>query len=1103
MRLRSDGTLRLSPSDLSAHLACPHLTTLSLEVTRARRERPHVDDTHLDLILRKGREHEAAYLARLEREERSIVRIPTYDDEGFDADVARRLTEEAVRERTADVVYQPYLESEDGRWHGFADFLEKTPAGAYEPVDTKLARSAKPAHVLQLLFYAEQVERLQGAPVERVHVENGRGERESFRVAELRAYYRRVRERFLASLERDEETYPWPCGHCGICDFRHVCRAKLEADDHLVLVAGMRRGWAETLEAGGVETLAQLGSLPTAGSGAPHGLRPESFEKVRHQAELQLRGREMGMHLYELLPDEVERGFRLLPEPDFGDVWLDLEGHPFYDTARGLEFLFGFCYRDETGDVRYEALWARDRDGERAVFERFVDWVVERRRRHPRLHVYHYAAYERTALTRLMGEHGTREREVDDFLRQEVLVDLYRIVRQSLRASTSSYSIKAIEALYGFEREAEVKGGDDAVVSFETWIETGDESLLAEVERYNEEDCRSTFELHEWLLSIRPSDRPWRAPPDERPPSEETIERDEERAALRDRLLAGTEEGEPRRLLAHLVEYHQREARPQWWAWFRWPQLDEDELIADRTALGGLRWDGMPPELEGRSHASRMSFRPQEHKISGEGFDPVTRQRFRARVDDDTGVVTVLRGVDRADEPLPDALTPGRPLGDAVKRDALMRFARPYADGVDDYPALTAVLERRLPDARLDLEPVGAALSLEESYLFVQGPPGSGKTWQGARMAIALMRAGKRVGVTSLSHKAIHNFLRAVQHEADRQELAFAGAKRGEPETETGFESRCMVTSKDGDVCADPAFQLVAGTAWAFSREAVDIHAAERPLDVLFVDEAGQLALADVLAVGTAARSLVLLGDPNQLPQVSQGSHPEGSGLSVLEHLLGDHETVPPERGLFLAETWRLRPELCAFTSDAYYDGRLDHAKVTERRSLARGNGARWIPVSHEGHGQSSEEEARAIAASVAELLGTAFTDEDGATRPIEASDILVVAPYNAQVRMLRSRLPGDVAVGTVDKFQGQQAPVVFVSMASSTSEEAPRGIGFAFDPNRFNVATSRAQCRAVLVCAPALLDADCATVAQMRLVSAVCRFVEIAEDAERLRQPP
>jgi uncharacterized protein len=949
--------------------------------------------------------------------------------------------------------------------------------------------------VLQLLFYAEVVERLQGAPVERVHVENGRGERESFRVAELEAYYRRVRERFLASLEREDDTYPWPCGHCGICDFRHVCRAKLEADDHLVLVAGMRRGWAETLMADGVETLAALGSLPAAGNGTPHGLRPESFEKVRHQAELQLRGREAGEHLYELLDDEEERGFRLLPAPDDGDVWLDLEGHPFYETARGLEFLFGYCYRDETGDVRYEALWARNRDGEREVFERFVDWVVERRLRYPRLHVYHYAAYERTALTRLMGEHGTREREVDDFLRQEVLVDLYRIVRQSLRASTSSYSIKAIEALYGFERDAEVKGGDDAVVSFETWLETGDESLLAEVERYNEEDCRSTYELHEWLLSIRPPDRPWRAPPDERPPKEETLERDAERAALRDRLLAGTEEGDPRRLLGHLVEYHQREARPQWWAWFRWPQLDDDELVADRTALGGLRWDGRPPTVEGKSHAYRMTFRPQEHKITSEGFDPLTRQGFRTRVDDDHGVVTVLRGVAKEDEPLPTALTPGRPYGDAVKRDALMRFARGYAAGRDDYPSLGALLERRTPDVRLDLDPVGAALSLEESYLFVQGPPGSGKTWQGARMAIALMRAGKRVGVTSLSHKAIHNFLRAVQHEADGQGYTFAGAKRGDPDTETAFESRCVITSDDTDVCADPSFQLVAGTAWAFSREKVDVHAAERPIDVLFVDEAGQLALADVLAVGTAARSLVLLGDPNQLPQVSQGSHPEGSGRSVLEHLLGEHETVPPERGLFLAETWRLRPELCAFTSDAYYDGRLGYADDAARRSLAAGNGPVWLATEHEGHGQSSPEEADAIAAAVAELLGTPFTDETGDTRPLGAQDVLVVAPYNAQVRQLRLRLGDEIAVGTVDKFQGQQAPVVFVSMASSTSEEAPRGIGFAFDPNRFNVATSRAQCRAVLVCSPALLDADCATVAQMRLVSAVCRFVELARD--------
>jgi uncharacterized protein len=493
-----------------------------------------------------------------------------------------------------------------------------------------------------------------------------------------------------------------------------------------------------------------------------------------------------------------------------------------------------------------------------------------------------------------------------------------------------------------------------------------------------------------------------------------------------------------------------------------------------------------------------MRFPAQEHKLSSEGFDPDTRARFRLRVDDDAGIVTVIRAAARDEEPLPRGLTPGGPYRDDVKREALLRFARGYEAGdLGRYPALTALLERRPPYARLAVDdPVDAALSLGESYLFVQGPPGSGKTWQGARMAIALMQAGKRVGVTSLSHKAIHNFLRAVQHEADEQGFTFAGAKRGSAHegADSFFSSACIGVSEDVDVCADPSFQLVAGTAWALTREAVDARRAARPLDVLFVDEAGQLALADVLAAGTSARSLVLLGDPNQLPQVAQGSHPEGAERSVLQHLLGDDVTVPPDRGLFLPTTYRLRPELCAFTSEAYYEGRLGYADEAARRSVAAGNGPVWLPVEHTGRGQSAVEEAEAIAAAVDGLVGTAFTDADGSVRPLTRADVLVVAPYNAQVRTLRSRLPDEVAVGTVDKFQGQQAPVVIVSMASSTAEEAPRGVGFAFDRHRFNVATSRAQCRAVLVCSPRLLDADCKTVSQMRLVSAVCAFVERAE---------
>src|SRR5581483_7612717 len=368
MQLAPDATLRLSPSDLSGYLACPHLTTLELAVARGELERPRPDSPYRDLVFRKGKEHEAAYLAALEQAGRSVVRIPTYDDPAFDRDEARRLTEEAIRARAAEVIYQPYLADERGEWHGFADFLELQPGGGYEPVDTKLARSAKPSHVLQLLFYAEQVARLQAAPVERVHVHNGRGERETFRVAELDAYYRRVRRRFVEALAAPAETYPWPCAHCSICDFRRLCRERLVADDHLMLVAGMRRSDAEELMEAGVATLEELGGL--AASPAVSGLRAETVDALRQQARLQLHARRDGRHRYELLADEEERGFRLLPAPDAGDVWFDIEGHPFYEPARGLEYLFGCCYR-EGERVVYRALWARDRQGERALLERF------------------------------------------------------------------------------------------------------------------------------------------------------------------------------------------------------------------------------------------------------------------------------------------------------------------------------------------------------------------------------------------------------------------------------------------------------------------------------------------------------------------------------------------------------------------------------------------------------------------------------------------------------------------------------------------------------------------------------------------------------------
>jgi uncharacterized protein len=897
------------------------------------------------------------------------------------------------------------------------------------------------------------------------------------------AHYRQARRRLLQAIDTQPDTYPWPCDRCGLCDFRHLCKQQLRDDDNLVLVAGLRRSWAEGLAAHDIPTLEELGRQ--APGLEVDGMRAEVLEGVRHQAELQLHHRETGEHRVDLLPDEEESGFRRLPEPDDGDVWLDLEGHPFYEPARGLEYLFGWCYRDDDGTIRYEAAWARDRDGEREIFERFVDWVVARRLRHPGLHVYHYASYERSALRRLMGEHSTREDEVDDFLRQDVLVDLYRVVKQALRASVESYSIKAIEALYGFERTADVKGGDDSTVRFEQWLETGDDTLLREIEAYNEEDCRSTVALHEWLLDLRPPALPWHPTI---PPVLPDEEMPHERAELRDALLArSTTDGDADWLLAHLLDYHRREAKPQWWEWFHHLSLDPEELIADTDTIGGLQLVG-PPEPEKGSLVYTFSFPEQEHKLGGDAVDPDTEKSYSVTVDDERGLLRLSRSKQRADEPLPKALIPPQPIHDREQRAALARLARAVLDGGGS-PAVRAVLERELPRARLDLPPVEAVSTIDRSYLFVQGPPGSGKTWQGAKMAVELIRRGKRVGVTSLSHKAIHKLLEEIEREAREQGLTFRGRKKStEGNEESRFQGDCVDSADGWRELLDPELRLVAGTAWLFAREAFEGH-----LDTLFVDEAGQVALADALAVGPAARNLVFLGDPNQLPQVSQGAMPEQAKVSVLQHLLGEETTVPEERGVFLAETWRLRPELAAFTSDVYYAGRLDSAEVCARRSMAAGDGLYLREISHVGNGQLSWEEAEAVGAAIEELLGTEYTDAAGVARPLGVDDVLVVTPYNAQVRALRRTVPDGVRVGTVDKFQGQEAPVVLVSLASSSGEEAPRGLSFVFNPNRINVATSRAQCRVELVCSPRLLDADCKTVSEMRLANALCRFVELA----------
>ncbi|MBO0752862.1 MAG: TM0106 family RecB-like putative nuclease, partial [Bradyrhizobiaceae bacterium] len=828
-----------------------------------------------------------------------------------------------------------------------------------------------------------------------------------------------------------------------------------------------------------------LADLPNATE--IRGIGTATLARLSAQARLQLEARRSGRHSFELLPPAPRRGLALLPVPDAGDLFFDMEGDPLA-AAGGLEYLFGIYGRLGGGAAReFRAIWAHDPVQEKRAFEAAMHLFIDQFARHPDAHIYHYASYEPAALKRLAMRYATMEAELDQLLRERRFVDLYRVVVQTLRASTEGYSLKDIEALYGRARTGTVTKAIDSIVEYERWCVTRDDAILASIADYNEEDCISTAQLQSWLQALRPPGQGSDLADDAAPEEEEQKQR--ERSARRAELEArkrslaagvrtcGHGDTRLRELVAELMWFHQRAQKPGWWAVFERQTWSEDELVDDAECLGGLQRDPDAEPLEvRRSLDTAYVFPPQDTKLKP-GDRPLIAEIRRyagviVQLSADEGRIVLRRGTNAPVLPERFGLGPA-PIDLGELPEAVMAFAGRFAAGPAeaDRP-LIDILMRRPP--RLKGRAAGTALrdreepltravirtvmALDHSYLFIQGPPGTGKTWTAARAITALLFAGKRVGVSSNSHRAINKLLHETEKHAGTLNLRFKGVKKatdGNPESEFGALSPDIATVFESEEVL-PEHQLVGGTAYHFSRE--DQRGA---YDYLFVDEAGQVALGNLVAMAGAAANIVLIGDQMQLPQPVQGVHPGDTGLSCLEYLLGDDATVPDDRGIFLNETHRLHPALCAFISTAVYDGRLKpHPSTAARRLVLRPDapatlrsaGLSFVPVPHDGCTQSSSEEADAVAALVEALQRQ--TIERGSKRSrLTVADILVVAPYNLQVNLLRQRLPAGVEVGTVDKFQGQEAAVVILSMTTSRGTEAPRGTAFLFNENRFNVA--------------------------------------------------
>lgn len=1106
---RDTDATTFTPTDLSDSINCAHLFAEKLKMARGDRAWPP-REAEDNLVQRKGDEHEAEYLAALKAAGKNVAEIEI-DDSDWTVPIAKTL--EAINDPAVDVVFQAHLTK--GNWRGRADFMERDPeTGLFEVMDTKLARKVKPYMVLQLCIYSDALADIQGTLPERMHIVLGDGKRDTLRVNEFIHYYRAAIARLERRAEQNgdaESTYPWPVAHCTNCRLNDECESRREADDHLTRVAGISRQQVMKLEEVGITTCAELAE-------ATDGMRPTSlaiasFDKIRRQAGLQLLP-DPGS--WELLEPQPGKGFAMLPSPDPGDVFYDIEGDPLWDHEGSLEYLHGLWFFDDEetdpDEATFLPLWAHDRDQERAAFQQLIDFFMQRRNDHPNMHIYHYAPYEVSALKRLAQQYGTREEEVDQLLRDGTLVDLYRVVAQSLQASVPSYSIKSLEKFYMRQRTALVKAGDDSIEEYERWRETGDANILQEISDYNEEDCLSTFLLRDWLLErCEEAIGRWgeaavrEAAEDDEEASEEIISEGQQlaidRLGLIERVQATAEvrrnagdieEAEMLELSAELMQYHSREAKPAFWEIYNRYAMTEDQLVIDKESIGGLRPVDEAPVAIARSLGHKLSFPEQPYRLNvGDNpLDPATERSAGEilEINETERWLLVKRGPSLAEVDLPSALIPGKPIKTFVIQDAIARFTESLIDNPESetYSVLRDLLRRKPPldgasvQRKTLEERVGLPLETEGTYLMVQGPPGTGKTYEGARMIVELIRAGKRVGVTATGHSAIHNLLVEVEEHAHKTGCDFVGVKKGTAAGGTDFTSpRGLITTMadNAEVHASGA-ALVAGTAWLFSREEWDCE-----LDFMFVDEAGQMSLATTIAVGTAASSLVLLGDPAQLPQVTQGVHPDGSGASAMEHVLGVNHTVPEDLGLFLETTYRLHPEICDFISEAFYDSRLHPEAQTSEHETPSGSGLRFLEIEHDGRSLESPEEAIAIAAELDRLSASGVALED----------MIVVAPYNAQVEMLRRHLPAAVRVGTVDKFQGQQALVVFFSLTASSRDEVPRGLEFLFSAERLNVAISRAKALAYMVGSPSIIGADARTVGEMRLANRVCAFVELA----------
>lgn len=1032
----------------------------------------------------------------------------------------------------------------DGVFQGFADFLILNSQGEYEVNDTKLARKAKITALIQLAAYADQLKK-NGIPTgNTVHLLLGDGTTSSHDLRDILPVYLKRREHLISMIEartlnreNGGEPSPWndplyaACGKCAVCE-PHV-----KENDDVLQVAGLRLSQRTKLRAAGIETLEQLATTSLT---HVDGISDRTFAGLITQAQVQretILSSTPDVPVYRLFNPQA---LSAIPKPSPGDIFFDFEGDPLYQEGNiwNLDYLFGFVDDQKT----FVPLWAHNHAEEKQALLKFLQIVKERRELYPDMHIYHYAAYERTHLLMLAARYGVGEDFIDDLLSQHVLVDLFPIVKQSMRVGSYSYSLKKLEPLYMLDEERDgVATAADSVIEYANYCQLVLEGKTLEAQAklddigdYNAYDCRSTLALRDWLQKLAQQNNVKPVPP--RPI--EIAEVDEPTHPLYDSLMSlidetplseRTPDQTAVALTAAAIDFHRRENKSFWWEHYNrletpieeWEDsrgvfvIDSFDVVQDwhkatarqRKQRRHLLLKTTPaPGSKLDEDSLVFMVYPHDAEAIPESSNPMAKRTVQVKV---LEVISesefLIEETQREGEPNHDhtslALTPGTPPDTKKLAAAIMEWGSELLATYPQMPENASMdILRRIPPRGPQLLSItegetfeairDSLLTQHNSYIAVQGPPGAGKSFNGGKVIADLVsQHGWKVGVVGQSHATVENLLRSVFKAGVPKDLIAKAPRNGVKAHEVALLPDTTWTSIERDKFADflsqPGGAVIGGTAWDF----VNTDRVGRgQLDLLVIDEAGQYSLANTIAVSVAAKRLLLLGDPQQLPQVTQGTHPEPIDGSALGWLTGESDVISEDLGYFLDTSWRMHERVCAVVSELSYDGKLT-SHPSERYLEGVEPGFYPTPIFHMNNSTDSSEEADAVLELVQSLLPHVWSDgKDPQALRNADENIIVVAPYNAQVNLIREKLDAvglhDIRVGTVDKFQGQEAAVAIVSLAASSAADVPRGIEFLLMQNRLNVAISRAKWAAYLLYSPELTEFLPTNVRDLKLLS-------------------